>query len=102
MVESALGWWENPTLSATILREKRQITLPAEVVRAAGLKVSDHIDWRFEGGEIHGRKLVHERQPRRIVGRLVKHKDGFILQAPGITVDPQEIGRAVREERDSR
>ncbi|HWY75096.1 MAG TPA: AbrB/MazE/SpoVT family DNA-binding domain-containing protein [Verrucomicrobiae bacterium] len=44
-------------MSATIVREKRQTTLPADVVEAAGLRVNDQVDWRFEGGEIRGRKL---------------------------------------------
>ncbi|MDB6021545.1 MAG: hypothetical protein JWQ04_1402, partial [Pedosphaera sp.] len=45
-------------MSATIVREKRQTTLPADVVKAAGLHVNDQVDWRFEDGEIRGRKLV--------------------------------------------
>ncbi len=44
-------------MSATVLREKRQTTLPADVVDAAGIRVNDQIDWRYEGGEIRGRKL---------------------------------------------
>ena len=34
--------------------------MPEEVVRAAGIKVDDQVDWRFEDGEIRGRKLVPE------------------------------------------
>ena len=45
-------------MSATIVREKRQTTLPADVVKAAGLHVNDQVDWRFEDGEIRGRKLI--------------------------------------------
>jgi hypothetical protein len=47
-------------MSATILRAKRQTTLPVEVVQAAELRVSEQIDWRFEDGEIHGKRLVPE------------------------------------------
>ena len=47
-------------MSATVGREKRQVTLPQEVVRAAGIEVDDQVDWRFEDGEIHGKKLVPE------------------------------------------
>lgn len=42
------------------MREKRQVTLPQEVLQAAGIKVDDQVDWRFEGGEIRGKKLVPE------------------------------------------
>jgi bifunctional DNA-binding transcriptional regulator/antitoxin component of YhaV-PrlF toxin-antitoxin module len=45
-------------MSATVVREKRQVTLPQEVVRAAGIKVDDQVDWRFEEGEIRGKKLA--------------------------------------------
>ncbi|MGH7942574.1 MAG: AbrB/MazE/SpoVT family DNA-binding domain-containing protein [Limisphaerales bacterium] len=45
-------------MSATIVRDRRQITLPAEVCEPAQIEVGDQVDWRFEGGEIHGRKLV--------------------------------------------
>jgi len=44
-------------MNATAIRPKRQVTLPSEVSEAAGLKPGDQVDWRFEGGEIRGRKL---------------------------------------------
>ena len=47
-------------MSATVVREKRQVTLPQDVVQAAGIKVDDQVDWRFEGGEIRGKKMVPE------------------------------------------
>jgi hypothetical protein len=49
-------------MSDTFLREKNQITLPNDIVQAAGLSPSDRINWRFEHGEIVGRKLAA--QPR--------------------------------------
>jgi len=45
-------------MSATVVRKKNQTTLPADVVEAAGLRPKDQVDWRFEDGEIRGRKLV--------------------------------------------
>jgi bifunctional DNA-binding transcriptional regulator/antitoxin component of YhaV-PrlF toxin-antitoxin module len=45
-------------MSATIVREKRQTTLPVEVCEPAGIEPGDQIDWRFEAGEIRGRKLI--------------------------------------------
>ena len=47
-------------MSATVVREKRQVTLPREVIQAAGIEVDDQVDWRFEDGEIRGKKLVPE------------------------------------------
>jgi bifunctional DNA-binding transcriptional regulator/antitoxin component of YhaV-PrlF toxin-antitoxin module len=45
-------------MSATAIREKRQTTLPADVSEAAGLEPGDQVEWRFEEGEIRGRKLA--------------------------------------------
>ena len=43
----------------TLLRERNQITLPGDVVEAAGLVPKrDRIVWRYEGGEVRGRKLT--------------------------------------------
>ena len=53
--EDNMGW-----SGATVVREKRQVTLPQEVVQAAGIKVDDQVDWRFEDGEIRGKKLDPE------------------------------------------
>ena len=89
-------------MSATVVREKRQVTLPQEVVQAAGLQVDDQVEWRFEDGEIRGRKLVPQAGARRIVGKLVRRGDAFILEAKGIKVTAEAIAATVREERDSR
>ena len=48
-------------MSATVVREKNQTTLPADVLEAAGVRPKDQVDWTFEDGKIVGRKLVrHE------------------------------------------
>jgi bifunctional DNA-binding transcriptional regulator/antitoxin component of YhaV-PrlF toxin-antitoxin module len=47
-------------VSATIVRERNQTTLPAEVLAAAGVRVKDQVDWTFEDGKIIGRKLAPE------------------------------------------
>ena len=93
-----LFWWENPTMSATVVREKRQTTLPADVVEAAGIRVNDQVDWRFEDGEIRGRKLV---PAARKGGRLkIVKKSGFLmLEGP---LDRQEIIAAIRADRDGK
>ncbi len=61
-------------MSATVLREKRQTTLPQDVVEAAGLKPNDLVDWRFEDGEIRGRKLEPKKAKRAFPrGSLLKY-----------------------------
>ena len=89
-------------MSATAVREKFQVTLPQDVREAAGLRVNDQVDWRFEDGEIRGRKLVPQSEPRRIVARLVRKGGRLIFEAKGVNITPEAIAAAVREERDSR
>jgi len=96
-------WWESRTMSTTGIREKRQTTIPQEVCEAAGLRPGDEVEWRFEDGEIRGRKLVPQAEPRRIVAKLVRRGGELVFEAPpGITIEPEAIGRAVAEERASR
>jgi bifunctional DNA-binding transcriptional regulator/antitoxin component of YhaV-PrlF toxin-antitoxin module len=47
-------------MSATMIRGKRQTTLPVEVCEAVGLSPGDQVDWWIEDGEIRGRKLLPE------------------------------------------
>jgi len=54
---------ENHTMKATAIRVRRQTTLPKEVAKAAGLQPGDQVVWRFEDGEIHGRKLQSVYRP---------------------------------------
>ena len=71
-------------------------------VEAAGLKPNDQVDWRFEDGEIRGRKLVPHPGRERMCGKLVKRGDALFLEIPeGFKLAPDAIARAVREERDS-
>jgi bifunctional DNA-binding transcriptional regulator/antitoxin component of YhaV-PrlF toxin-antitoxin module len=98
-----ISWWEIPTMNTTVVREKRQVTIPAEVADAAGLRINDKLDWRFEDGEIRGRKLVPQPGPKRLVGKLVKRGNGLFLEIPkGYKLAPGAIEKAVREERDAR
>jgi bifunctional DNA-binding transcriptional regulator/antitoxin component of YhaV-PrlF toxin-antitoxin module len=89
-------------MSATAIREKRQTTLPADVADAAGLRPGDQVDWRFEDGEVRGRKLEPQPGPRVVKARLVKRGGVKVFEAKGVTIDPEAIGRAVAEERESR
>lgn len=59
-------------MNDTLLREKNQVTLPTEIVDAAGLVPSkDRIVWRYEAGEIRGRKLTR-RMSKDDVIRAIK------------------------------
>jgi bifunctional DNA-binding transcriptional regulator/antitoxin component of YhaV-PrlF toxin-antitoxin module len=88
------------TMSATAIREEPQTTLPADVSEAAGLKPGDQVDWRFEEGEIRGRKIAPQSEPRRIVGKLFRRGGLLVCDTDGLTISPEDIARAVREERD--
>jgi bifunctional DNA-binding transcriptional regulator/antitoxin component of YhaV-PrlF toxin-antitoxin module len=87
-------------MSATAIGEKSQTTLPAEVSEAAGLRPGDKVDWRFEDGEIRGRKVPEKL--RVIKGKLVMRDGQLVLDTTGLTIDLEDIAKAVREERDSR
>ena len=87
-------------MSATILRKKRQITLPDEVCNAAGVRVNDQVEWRFEAGEIRGRKL-HAIPTHKVIihqPNLVMRDGHLVFDAP--EVPPEAIAQAVREERE--
>ena len=89
-------------MNATAIGEERQTTLPEEISEAAGLKPGDHVEWRFEEGEIRGRK-VKPQEPRTIKARLVKRAGRLTFELPqGVQIDPEAIGQAVAEERASR
>lgn len=59
-VEMGANGEENLTISATAVRENRQVTLPRDVFEAAGLRIGDQLDWQVEGGEIRAKKIVSE------------------------------------------
>ena len=89
-------------MNATAIREKRQTTIPEEVSKAAGLKPGDQVEWRFEEGEIRGRKLKAQ-EGRTIKARLVKRAGRLTFELPkGAQIKPEAIGQAVADERASR
>jgi|tagenome__1003787_1003787.scaffolds.fasta_scaffold17462382_2 hypothetical protein len=93
---------ESRTVSATAIREKRQTTLPADITEAAGLKPGDQVDWRFEQGEIRGRKLVAQ-QPKTAMAKLVRRAGRLTFELPkGVEIDGDAIGQTVADERESR
>lgn len=78
------------------LRPRRQITLPAEVCEPAGLKVSDVVEWTFEGGAVVGRKLI---KPETDVPVVKPVKRGGKLMLPSKWTR-EEVRAAVRGGRD--
>ena len=87
-------------MSATAIQEKGQTTLPADVCEPAGLKSGDQVDWRFEDGEIRGRKLTPQAGLRQIVARLITKDGALVADTSGLTIDSEAIAKAVRNERD--
>jgi bifunctional DNA-binding transcriptional regulator/antitoxin component of YhaV-PrlF toxin-antitoxin module len=85
-------------MSAAIVREKRQTTLPADVVEAAGIRVNDQVDWRFEDGEIRGRKLAPVEEEVLDIDDV----DPETLAPKEGKITDESIVRAIREDRDSR
>ncbi len=67
-------WRDNPSMQATIIDKKRRMTIPEAVCEAVGLKPHDQVEWRVEGGEIRGRRLVPQK-PKEVFppGSLVKY-----------------------------
>jgi hypothetical protein len=84
-------------VSATIVRKKNQTTLPADVVEAAGLRPKDQVDWRFEDGEIRGRKLVIE--PHGLALTLVKRNGRLMLSRK---LGRKEILARIRADREGK
>jgi len=48
-------------MNSTVIDKKRQMTLPESVCQAVGLKPNDQVEWRVEGGEIRGCRLVAQK-----------------------------------------
>lgn len=47
--------------------------------------------------------MITKPGPRKVVAKLVKRGDGLFFQVPkGYTLEPESIGKAVAEERESR
>lgn len=86
----------------SMMDPKRRMTLPQPVCDAIGLKPNDIVDWRVEDGEIRGRKLVRQAEPRRVVAKLVRRGGRLVFEAKGVKIDPAAIATAVKEERESR
>jgi hypothetical protein len=85
-------------MSATVVREKNQTTLPADVVEAAGIRPKDQVDWRFEDGEIRGRKLVPESGEGGVIDLVKRNGRLYLSKKLGRT----EILARIRADREPR
>lgn len=68
-------------MSATIVRERNQTTLPADVLAQAGIGPKDQVDWTFEDGKIVGRKLEPIKEDVEIITNLSQLKKGKVSNA---------------------
>ena len=84
-------------MSATMVREKRQTTLPADVCEAAGLEPGDQIDWAFRDGVIRGKKLARE----DVEVLDIEDVDPKTLAPREGPISSESITKAVRADRES-
>lgn len=81
-------------MSASIVGEKNQTTLPADVLAQAGIRPKDSVDWSFENGKIVGRKLITERNAPTV--KLVKGPNGLYRLPAGTKFKREDIIAAIR------
>ncbi|WCJ58877.1 hypothetical protein NXS98_14285 [Fontisphaera persica] len=86
-------------MSVTVIRAKRQTTLPKDVCQAAAIQEKDVVEWRFEDGEIRGRKL-HPAQATTKVVKPVRHKGRLVL--PELDIDFDQLSKDIQAERKAR
>jgi bifunctional DNA-binding transcriptional regulator/antitoxin component of YhaV-PrlF toxin-antitoxin module len=89
--------WENSAMSATMVGEKRQTTLPADVCEAAGLEPGDQVDWAFQDGVIRGKKLARE----SVEVLDIEDVDPETLAPKEGTITSESITKAIRADRES-
>jgi hypothetical protein len=100
-LEKLCFFCEISTMSKTVILKAGPIAVPEDVSHAAGLRPGDQVDWRFQDGEIRGRRICNNGRLPRIVRSLVVKDGELVLDTEGLTIDPADIAVAVREERDS-
>lgn len=88
-------------MSATIVRERRQTTLPKDVLEQAGIGPKDQVEWSFEDGKIVGRKLVPKEPSIAVRTRIVKGRDGLYYAKAPRKVSRKDILAAIREDREA-
>jgi hypothetical protein len=96
-LESASDWSEFPRMKTLTVDERQRIRLP-EVKPGQVFAYEPNSD-----GTIRLVPVIPKPGPKRIVAKLVKQGGNSFFQVPsGYTLDPESIGKAVAEERESR
>lgn len=87
-------------MSAAVVGEGGKTVLPKEICDAAGIAIWDQVDWRFQDGEIRGRKLKDSNSPKFV--RPVPFNDLLILPTD-LEIDLEQLDKDIaadREEQD--
>jgi len=89
--------WEFPHMKTLTVDDRQRVRLPkAKAGQVFAYEPNSD-------GTIKLVPVVPKPGPRRVVAKLVKRGGGLFFQVPaGYTLDPDAIGKAVAEERESR
>ena len=88
--------WEFPHMKTLTVDDRQRVRLPQ--ARAGQVFAYEP----NSDGTIKLVPVIPKPGPRRIVAKMVKWKEGLFFQVPtGYTLDPEAIGKAVGEERES-
>ncbi len=75
-----------------VVREKRQITLPADLCRQLGIRVGDHLEVTLEGDALIAR-------PKKTIARQALRELQAVFASSGVGEEEiQEYARKVREQ----
>ena len=75
-----------------VVREKRQITLPADLCRQLGIQVGDHLEVRLQGNALIAR-------PKKAMARQALRELRAVFASSGVGEEEiQEYARKVREQ----
>ena len=96
-LESGHVRWEFPRMKTLTVDDRQRIRLPKA-------KAGEVFAYEPNSdGTIKLVPVIPKPGPRRVVAKLVKRGAGLFFQVPnGYTLDPEAIGKAVAEERESR
>jgi hypothetical protein len=96
-LDSTVIQWEFPHVKTLTVDDRQRVRLPkAKAGQVFAYEPNSD-------GTIKLVPVVPKPGPRRAVAKLIKRGEGLFFQVPkGYTLDPEAIGKAVAEERESR
>jgi hypothetical protein len=96
-LEIGYVWWEFPRMKTLTVDDRQRIRLPkAKAGQVFAYEPNSD-------GTIKLVPVIPKPGPRRVVAKLVKRGERLFFQVPsGYKLDPEAIGKAVAEERESR